>query len=477
VNKIVSGIILILFLVYSLSLVFHIQPAKGEPRTWIVDDNGPADFHTIQEAINAANQGDTIYVYNGTYYEHVLIDKAISLLGENKSTTIIDGGGTSTVVSIQSPEQNVLVDGFTIQYGFDGVELTAFGGSKVSNNIIRNNTNDGIYLFYSSDNIISGNTITNNTEVGIHVGYWLDYPSNNNTITENTISCDDYGMVLDTSEGNTIFNNTLTAYHHEQGIRLYYSSNNHILGNRMTGTPLLGVDINIGILLEESNYNNIAENNMTFVASSGVELQYSSNHNNVTDNNFIGGGGGITIYASSNNKINRNSMENGWVSIDLEYSSGNMLMKNNVKDSVWYGIFIYKAIDNTIFHNNFIDNFYQANNEDGVSANAWDNGVEGNYWSDFVGEDIDHDGISDISYVIDANNQDYYPLMSPFIEGDANHDGIVNVMDASLAGISWLSQHGEENYNPHVDFNIDGIINIEDATTIGVNWLRKWEDP
>ncbi|MCZ2809141.1 MAG: pectinesterase family protein, partial [Candidatus Bathyarchaeota archaeon] len=53
----------------------------------------PDNYATIQEAINNANEGDTIFVRAGTYYEHVVVDKALSLVGENKHNTIIDGSG------------------------------------------------------------------------------------------------------------------------------------------------------------------------------------------------------------------------------------------------------------------------------------------------------------------------------------------------------------------------------------------------
>jgi hypothetical protein len=64
---------------------------------WIyVGGSGPGNYTSIQNAINQANNGDNIYVYDDSspYYENLYIDKSISLIGENKDSTIIDGDGT-----------------------------------------------------------------------------------------------------------------------------------------------------------------------------------------------------------------------------------------------------------------------------------------------------------------------------------------------------------------------------------------------
>ena len=72
----------------------------------------PDDYPTIQEAINNAADGDTIFVRSGTYYENVVVDKAVSLTGENVEGTVIDGGGSGSVVMIAA--NGVNVSGFTI---------------------------------------------------------------------------------------------------------------------------------------------------------------------------------------------------------------------------------------------------------------------------------------------------------------------------------------------------------------------------
>ena len=65
----------------SLYIIVSTEKVKASDDTLYVDDSGGADYTTIQEAIDAANESDTVFVYSGTYNENILIDKEIKLLG------------------------------------------------------------------------------------------------------------------------------------------------------------------------------------------------------------------------------------------------------------------------------------------------------------------------------------------------------------------------------------------------------------
>lgn len=67
-------------------------------------NNPPEDFTLIQEAINASKDGDTVFVYSGTYYGNIVVDKSIELAGEQKETTIIDGIGKKVIIRIIADE-------------------------------------------------------------------------------------------------------------------------------------------------------------------------------------------------------------------------------------------------------------------------------------------------------------------------------------------------------------------------------------
>jgi nitrous oxidase accessory protein len=86
---------------------------------------------SIQAAIDSATAGDTVYVKSGTYYEHVILNKPITLQGEDKSTTIIDGGGAGTVVYANGIS-NLVISDFTVKNGNAGIYL-----ERSTNNLLR----------------------------------------------------------------------------------------------------------------------------------------------------------------------------------------------------------------------------------------------------------------------------------------------------------------------------------------------------
>ncbi len=128
--------------------------------------NVPGDFPTIQMGINAAyTRGNTISVAPGTYYENIVLNKSISLIGADMNTTIIDGNFTENVINITAPD--VSVNGFTVQKGINAGVYVVSTGSILSGNIIINN-GYGLILNCSSYNNISRNNIATNSFFGLY---------------------------------------------------------------------------------------------------------------------------------------------------------------------------------------------------------------------------------------------------------------------------------------------------------------------
>jgi parallel beta-helix repeat protein len=299
--------------------------------TGFEDGSKEYPYNTIKEGINAAGTGYTVFVYNGTYQEwDIVISKDnFSLVGENRSSTVIDGMDLGWILKIAA--QNVTVAGFTIRRssrGTAGVFLYHATKSRISNNIIINH-DSGIYAEYSNGNVIENNWVADNNE-----GIILSSVCKENTIT----------------------------------------------GNRVTGNTLFA-----GIDLSNGAHNNEIKNN------------------NITQNRY-----GILI-TFENNSI-----------------SGNYIINNSV------GIYEYSESTHgyRIFHNNFINNKKQVDLGN-LSVNGWDDGVEGNYWSDYNGTDFNKDGIGDTQYIISGNNTDHNPLMGIFQSYNISSGYYVNVISNS----------------------------------------------
>lgn len=170
-----------------------------------VDDDGPADYISIAEAIKASEDGDSIFVYNGIYYENIEIDKRITLIGEDKVKTIIDGENKLNVIWIETSSVNI--SGFTIQNGYySGILISdnyarTISNCKIFGNIITN-CSYGITLSGTNYCLIHNNTISNNKEIGLiivnNIFYprtpetWITYSTNNviyfNEFINNNIS-------------------------------------------------------------------------------------------------------------------------------------------------------------------------------------------------------------------------------------------------------------------------------------------------
>ena len=232
-KKAFYGLIVTLLLTNILVLSSNMQQVEAEPKTWTVDDDGPADFSSIQEAINTASSGDTLYVKNGTYYENVEVNKTLSLIGESKENTIVDGGGNAAVIYVE--EDHVLVTGFTVRnsgwgyyyYESSGISTDMASFCNISDNIATN-IRYGISSWLGQNNSINHNTISNaeqgislngpqyttvisnsiwNTSTGI--GLWVN--SAYTTIITNTISdSSDTGIHADNSPCALVINNIIT---------------------------------------------------------------------------------------------------------------------------------------------------------------------------------------------------------------------------------------------------------------------------
>ncbi len=246
----------------------------------------------------------------------------------------------------------------------------------------------------------------------------------------------------------SIRGNNIMSNRYMEGIRLYNSSNNSIVSNNIA-TNWYGI-----WLLSSSNSNRIAENSITASHYEGIRL-FSCSNNSIVGNNVVANFcDGIWLYYLSNY---------------------NNVSGNNIEANKAWGMRVLGSSGNTINHNNFIDNYQQALTDE--LTNRWDNGFEGNYWSNYDGTDSDDDGLGDTPYTINGFSQDSYPLMSPYMLYDVNHDAIVDISDvAKIAGVFGRTSANQD-WNPTLDVNEDNVIDVFDLVTVALNFGKQWTRP
>lgn len=119
--------------------------------SWLyVGGSGPGNYTKIQDAIDNTSTGDTVYVFSGFYFENITVHTSITLLGEHRKTTIIDGNEQGTVVTIEA--ENVTIANFTIQNAADpyrgwdhGIKVKS-NHTTIQNNILGPKNSYGISL-------------------------------------------------------------------------------------------------------------------------------------------------------------------------------------------------------------------------------------------------------------------------------------------------------------------------------------------
>jgi len=261
-NKTVS--ILTLFLLFLNLSSFDIKADHADISTnevpfLLVDDDydlstpgfGVYSFNKIQDAIDNASDGDTVFVFNGNYDCCQVLKNRLNIIGENRELTIIDGGG------IYISSIGTRISNFTIINSDEGIEVHDSKYIIISNNIIKSN-NYGIYLVSSKNNIISNNIIKENKKIGIGISSCM-----NDIIKNNEVSYSENG----------------------DGIYISMSMNISVIHNNIINNKH-GIKINYEFSSETSEYvnvisrNNIKNNKICASSDSPKSYLYSRFYNN-----------------------------------------------------------------------------------------------------------------------------------------------------------------------------------------------------
>ena len=358
---------LTLLLLFSAIAPFHFFETVGAEIVTI-----PDDYSTIQEAINAANNGDTIFIkkgnYDGPVDQTVIINKSVSLVGEDAENTRINFHPLWVEAWYFSPSyyeppmeitaNDVMVSGLAITS--DGSSIYIAGNrTRITSCIIKT----GLRVDAGFYNEITENTLSG---VSCHGSYCLIKANN---FEAGGIDIDGFYHLV---QGNTVTN----------------------AGNRSTGINLKASNTII--------FNNTVKRNY-----GGISITYEGSNNLIYSNSIIHNVYGFTAWGGNNNTFFANELVDNTIGAEVGYMVGS---PTNCR----------------LHHNNFIGSIQQVStrsswtyipglwSEPFNQTGLFDDSREGNYWSDYVGTDSDGDGKGDNPYVIDSDRKDNHPLMSPF---------------------------------------------------------------
>jgi len=398
-----SKIIVLIISIVLLQAIFiasaDIYPSNDESQEFFVpfitlaniyvDDDAPPSgdgsylhpFQKIQEGIDAADEGDKIFVFNGNYTEDLDIQKSIRLYGQNKESTFIRGNGQ-------------------IRNTYE-VKLTGFSVTtkEIGDHILFHIFKSSICEFYENNFYI----LHNGSHDDYSVCFWLNGSSNNIIRNNYFVGLRDYEYDLFTTHA----------------IGMFFNSDENTVSNNTF------IDLNSACQLNDFSSNNIVTDNL--VENTAQAFYATFGKKNIFRKNNMYDSGGVVLLASSENIINKNTMTNEMIGIWAFFqANNNEIVANNIIGYSIYGINLTTCFNNHIYYNNFINNGYGysfgAQAEDYLGVNFWYKSFglfrgAGNYWDDYEGFDIFPPyGIGDIPYNIGPQknvNKDRFPFMDP----------------------------------------------------------------
>jgi peptide/nickel transport system substrate-binding protein len=218
------------------------------------------DYETIQEAIDAASPGATVWIAPGIYNESLVINETITLIGKPGSEPIFNGGGSGIAITLLPGASGSIIAGIVITHWDQGILIIDATNVKIYDNIMSLMNCNGITLEGSNaaDNLIYSNIFQENT-----VAINLTTSATSNTIYKNIITSNNIGLSLESS------------------------------GNNITANII--AENQVGIDLSNSNNNIIYHNNFI---SNNIQVSISTSTGNTWDNGCPSGGNYWSIYTS-----------------------------------------------------------------------------------------------------------------------------------------------------------------------------------
>lgn len=340
---------------------------------------GTCDYASIEAAVAAAADGDTIHVQGGHYDGEVLIDKSLRLVGTDNP--VIDANGEGTVVRIEAPD--VLLQGFTIQNtgrSFDkedsGVYVEGERVHVIGNRII--NALFGVNAATAHDMVIAGNYIEG--QPGVDVGLRGD------------------GIKVWYSHRAQIYDNHVVR---SRDLLVWYSNevqvHDNLVENGRYGFHFMNSDDGY------ANHNTLVDNSV------GIYIMYGKRfgiHDNLLQGSRGPSGHGLGLKEVDGAEVTGNVIYDNRIGVYIDNSP----LSPDQYDYFTENLFAYNdaalgilpsARNNQFTRNSFIENLEHVTvlGTGPISGgNLWSISGVGNFWSDYKGYDADGDGLGDVPY-------------------------------------------------------------------------------
>ena len=339
------------------------------------------EISSIKKALQLAQNGDTILIKKGIYKEgNILVKKSVKLIGEGYP--VLDGQKKYEVITVKA--NNVVVKGLVIQNSgksdiedIAGIKFFRTKNCRIENCILKNNY-WGIYFAASKGGVIKNNTVEGPAK--------LKYLKSA------------FGTRIETNFGN--------------GIHLWHCKNMLVEGNHVKHHR---DGIYFEFVKDSTIINNVSEENLRY----GLHFMFS-HRDNYVNNTFRRNGAGVAVMYTKHVYMANNRFEYNWgaesygillkeiydsymyhnvfykntTGIFSDNTNRTKIIENDFIENGWAMRIWANSQDNLFKHNNFISNTFN------LATNSFENPnkYEENYWSDYKGYDLNHDGIGDVPY-------------------------------------------------------------------------------
>ncbi|UCG70318.1 MAG: right-handed parallel beta-helix repeat-containing protein, partial [Thermoplasmata archaeon] len=298
-------------------------------------------YSTIQEGVDAAQPGDTVFVYSGVYNETIIIDKTINLTGEDKNLVTLDGQGG---YAFQIDADFINISGMTIINSTRGVSSSFRSNIMINDSIFVNNSM-GIYLLYSNNCYVFNNEIVNSSQRGIECigagNITINWNHLNNSYMGIRFALDCYQNII---SNNRIQNSTLYGIYIAQNI-YNFSVDNNTCSNGETG-----------IVMDGDTFDSCVINN-TCINMSYAGIQMGSGGNNTVKSNVVfENSRNLYLVSNNNNTIINNTIKNGTWGVFLWKSNYNFFLNNEVFNHTDEGFRLTNSSRNILLNNTIYNN-------------------------------------------------------------------------------------------------------------------------